>query len=127
MTRAPAIHAGMRAVLVALALLATADGGAGAATGRIGPPVAHGALRIGGALRDGGTVAARGLRWRPGHLPAGARLLSFEVAFEWQTCATPAGPCGAAADTTATPFAARTYVVGHTDVGRYLRLTETAA
>ena len=127
MSRAPAIHAGMRAALVALTLLARAGGEAGAATERIGPPVAHGSLRIGGALRDGGTVTAQGLRWRPGHLPAGDTLLSFEVAFEWRTCATPAGPCRAAADATATPFAARRYVVGHADLGRYLSVTETAA
>ena len=35
--------------------------------------------------------------------------------------------CVAAADATATPFAARRYLVGHVDTGRYLRLTETAA
>jgi hypothetical protein len=49
------------------------------------------------------------------------------VATTWQACVTPAGPCVRAADTTATPFAARRYVVGHADVGRYLRVTQTAA
>ncbi len=34
--------------------------------------------------------------------------------------------CRPAADTTATPFAARRYVVGHADTGRLLQLTETA-
>ena len=91
---------------------------------RIQPPVATGRLRIAGHPRDGGTVAARGLRWRPGALPAGDRLLSFEVGYSWQACA--AGTCAAGADATATPFAARLYVVGHADTGRRLRLTETA-
>ncbi len=69
----------------------------------------------------------RGLHWRAAQLPRGARLLSFEVATTWQACTAPAGPCTRAADTTATPFAARRYVAGHADVGRYLRVTETAA
>jgi hypothetical protein len=125
-----------RAGLAALALLAvvpaSAGGAADAATAharvaRIAPPVARGVLRVTGDLRDGGTVAARGLRWRAAALPRGARLLSFEVATTWQACTAPAGPCTRAADTTATPFAARRYVAGHADVGRYLRVTETAA
>jgi len=44
----------------------------------------------------------------------------------WSTCATPASTCTPAADTTATPYAARRYVVGHADTGRLLQLTETA-
>ena len=84
----------------------------------------HGRLRIAGDLRDGGTVTASGLTWRPGRLPAGDRLLSFEVAIAWQACR--AGRCSAGADSTATPFAARRYVVGHADAGRRLRVTETA-
>ena len=118
-----------RAALAAavLAAVALAGGAARAPRRQIPPPAAHGALRIGGSLRDGGTVAARGLRWRPGRLPHGDRLLSFAVATTWEACATPAGPCAPAADTTATPFAARRYVAGHADVGRYLRVTETAA
>ncbi|HEX5190236.1 MAG TPA: endo alpha-1,4 polygalactosaminidase [Streptosporangiaceae bacterium] len=91
---------------------------------KIQPPVATGRLRIAGQQRDGGTVAARGLRWRPGKLPAGDRLLSFEVGYSWQACA--GGTCAAGADATATPFAARHYVVGHADTGRRLRVTETA-
>ncbi len=91
---------------------------------RIQPPVASGQLRITGRLRDGGTAAARGLRWRPGRLPAGDRLLSFEVGYSWQACAR--GTCAAGADATATPFAAGHYIVGHADTGRKLRVTETA-
>ena len=89
----------------------------------IRPPVPAGRLRIAGDLRDGGTVTASGLTWRPGRLPAGDRLLSFEVGYAWQACA--GGHCSAGADSTATPFAARRYVVGHADVGRRLRVTET--
>ena len=36
----------------------------------------------------------QGLRWRPGALPAGDRLLSFEVAYVWRSCARP--PAGGA-------------------------------
>src|SRR5581483_3070417 len=97
----------------------------------IGAPVAHGTLRITGALRDGGVVRGTGLFWRPGALPAGDRLLSFEVGYAWSACKTktagrPAG-CVAAADAAATPYAARRYHVGHVDTGRYLRLRVTAA
>jgi hypothetical protein len=78
-----------------------------------------------GDLRDGGTVTAAGLSWRPGRLPKGDRLLSFEVGYYWQAC--PAhGRCTAAADATVTPFAARRYVPGHADTGRHLKITETA-
>ncbi len=83
----------------------------------------RGRLRITGALRDGGTVRAAGLRWRPGALPHGDKLLSFEVAYAWRSCAS---ACRTAADSTATPFAARRYIAGHADAGRRLRLTETA-
>ncbi len=113
--------------VAAVAALALTAGAAHAAATRIPPPTAHGTLRIAGHLRDGGTVAARGLRWRPGALPQGDRLLSFTVATTWEACASPAGPCVPAADSTATPFAARRYVAGHADVGRYLRVTQTAA
>lgn len=60
-----------RAALAAavLAAVALAGGAARGAAAQIPPPAAHGTLRIGGSLRDGGTVAARGLRWRPGRLP----------------------------------------------------------
>ncbi len=77
--------------------------------------------------RDGAAVAAAGLAWRPGRLPRGMRLLSFEVAYSWQSCAPGGQHCRAAAGTTATPFAARRYVAGTADVGRRLRVTETAA
>ena len=100
-----------------------ATGVAGAA-GQIAPPVGTGSLHIRGPMRDGGTVTAAGVAWRPGRLPHGDRLLSFEVAYTWQACL--AGTCRTAADTTSTPFAARRHVVGHADTGRVLRLTETA-
>jgi len=87
-------------------------------------PVPSGRLRITGDLRDGATVTARGLSWRPGRLPAGDRLLSFEVGYSWKACS--AKGCRAGADSSATRFAARQYVVGHADTGRRLRLTETA-
>jgi hypothetical protein len=89
-----------------------------------GGPVPSGRLRITGDLRDGATVAATGLSWRPGRLPAGDRLLSFEVGYSWQTCG--AHRCAAGANSTATPFAAQQYIVGHADTGRRLRVTETA-
>jgi hypothetical protein len=101
------------------------------AAASIGAPVARGTLRITGSLRDGGVVRGTGLSWRPGALPAGDRLLSFEVGYAWSACKTktagrPAG-CVAAADAPATPYAARRYHVGHVDTGRYLRLRVTAA
>ena len=110
------------AILVVIGALAAA--GPAVAAG-IPAPVAHGSLRVAGALRDGGTVQARGLRWRPGALPAGDRLLSFEVAYAWRSCPASGGPCTAAA-TGVAPFAARRYVVAHADTGRRLELTETA-
>ena len=106
---------------------------AGAITARtpgakpIPPPVSAGVLRIAGDMADGGTVKAEGLSWEPTpHLPSGDRFLSFQVAYYWQACAPLGGPCVTAADTTATPFAARSYIVGHADVGQLLKLTETA-
>lgn len=89
-------------------------------------PIARGRLAIGGSLRDGGTVAALGLRWRPPQLATGDRLLSFEVADEWKACSSRRGGCVAGADTTATPFAASHYVVGHVDTGAHLRVIEKA-
>ena len=89
------------------------------------PPRHHGTLRITGSPRDGGTVRAAGLSWRPGRLPARDRLLSFEVGYSWQAC-TAAGKCRAGADTTAAPFAARRYVAAHADTGRFLKVTVTA-
>src|SRR5262249_46359832 len=70
----------------------------------------------------GRAVLASGRR---GALPPGDRLLSFEVGYSWSACPA-AGQCRPAADTTATPFAARRYVAGHADTGRFLTVTETA-
>ena len=106
-----------------------ASGGAGGSLPRASTfpaPQHHGSLRISGSLRDGATVRAAGLSWRPRRLPPGDRLLSFEVGYSWDTC-TAAGKCRAGADTTATPFAARRYVVGHADTSRFLKVTETAS
>ncbi len=101
------------------------------AAASIAPPVASGTLRATGSLRDGGVVRASGLSWRPGALPPGDRLLSFEVGYAWQACqgltAGRATGCVPAADSTATPYAARRYIVGHVDTGKYLRLRVTAA
>ena len=123
-----------RAVVASVLLLAslgpTAQAGAfvtrGPSTTPIPPPVSHGVLRIAGDLADGGTVKAEGLSWAPSHLPPGDSILSFQVAYVWQACASRGGACVTAADTTATPFAATSYIVGHADVGRRLVLTETA-
>src|SRR5690242_8896366 len=90
------------------------------------PPRHHGTLRITGSLRDGGTVRAAGLSWRPGRLPPGDRLLSFEVGYYWEAC-TAAGKCRTGADTAVAPFAARRYVAGHADTSRFLKVTETAS
>jgi Glycoside-hydrolase family GH114 len=92
----------------------------------IPPPTSWGRLSIGGTLRDGETVRALGLRWQPPQLPAGDRLLSFEVADQWKACSPGGGGCVAGADTTATPFAASRYVIGHADTGARLRVVETA-
>jgi hypothetical protein len=92
------------------------------------PPSAHhGTLRISGVARDGATVTATGLRWYAPRLPRGMSLLSFEVAYSWQSCDAAGQHCKTGADTTAAPFAARRYAVGHADTGRRLRLTETAS
>src|SRR5579859_2121724 len=96
----------------------------GSARATIQPPVPAGRLRITGNFTDGGTVAARGLSWRPGRLPPGDRVLTFEVGYAWQSCR--GANCGRAADSTATPFAASRYIAGHADTGRRLRVTETA-
>jgi len=103
------------------------EGGASprASTVQLPAPRHQGTLRVVGALRDGGTVRAAGLSWRPGALPPGDRLLSFEVGYYWSAC-TGAGRCRPGADTTATPFAARRYVAGHADTSRFLQITETA-
>ena len=88
-------------------------------------PRVSGELRVIGELRDGASVAAAGLRWRPGSLPPGDKLLSFEVGYTWQSCSQRA-KCARAADSSATPFAASGYVVAHADTGRHLRVAVTA-
>ena len=92
----------------------------------LAPPGHSGTLRITGSLRDGGTVRAAGLSWRPGRLPPGDRLLSFEIGYYWAAC-TATGKCRTGADTTAAPFAASRYVAGHADTSRFLKVTETAS
>jgi hypothetical protein len=93
----------------------------------IPPPAHHGTLRVSGAPRDGGTVTATGLRWHAPRLPRGMSLLSFEVAYSWQSCDAAGTHCRAGADSTAAPFAARRYTAGQADTGRRLRVTETAS
>jgi hypothetical protein len=99
--------------------------GASAASS-VPPPLHRGTLRIDGTLRDGAAVAAAGLTWYAPRLPRGMTLLSFEVGYSWQSCAPGGKTCRAAANSSATPFAARRYVAGTADVGRPLRVTETA-
>ena len=93
----------------------------------IPPPVHHGTLRVSGLSRDGAAVTATGLRWRAPRLPRGMSLLSFGVAWSWQSCDAAGKHCRSGADSTAAPFAARRYTAGHADTGRRLRVTETAA
>jgi hypothetical protein len=100
---------------------------AAAGGGQIRPPVARGHLRISGDVRDGGVVRAEGLSWRPSRLPKADKLLSFEIGYHWRACTAPGKVCAKASDTTATPFAARRYVAGHSDTGRFLEVTETAS
>jgi hypothetical protein len=115
----------MLVIVTAMVPLAVPGTGLAGSTHPIAPPVGVGSLHVRGPMRDGGAVVAAGVGWRPGALARGQRLLSFEVAYTWQSCT--AAACRTAADTTATPFAARRYVVGHADTGRRLRLTETAS
>ncbi len=98
---------------------------AGAPAG-IRPPAARGRLRITGDLRDGGVVRASGALLGPAPLPSGDKLLSFVIGYNWRACAAPGRKCRTAADVTATPFAARRYVVGHADTGKFLQVTEFA-
>ena len=98
-----------------------------AAAPQIPPPVHHGTLRIAGRPRDGALVSASGVAWHAPRLPRGMKLLSFEVAYTWQSCAPSGRRCTTAAGSTATPFAARQFRAGHADTGRRLRVTETAA
>ena len=100
---------------------------AASASVRIPAPVHQGTLRIAGQPQDGGLVTAVGLRWSPGRLPRGTKLLSFAVAYTWQTCRADGTHCVTASDSAATPFAARQYRPSQPDTGRRLRVTETAA
>ena len=129
--RPPAGLAALIAGLVLVPLTAVAPASAARmAPGSSAPipaPVHRGTLRITGEPRDGEVVTASGLAWQAPRLPRGDRLLSFEVAYTWQSCAKDGRRCRAAADTTAAPFAARRYRAGHADTGRRLRVTETAS
>jgi hypothetical protein len=130
----PGRPAGLTALVAGLVLVpltAVAPASAARAVPAAGTPIPapehHGTLRISGAPRDGAVVAASGLAWTAPRLPRGMRLLSFEVAYTWQSCGPHGGHCRTAAGTTAAPFAARRYRAGHADTGRRLRVTETAA
>jgi len=113
---------------LAPASFATPVAGAAPVAGSSIPAPGHrGTLRISGVLTDGATVTATGLSWYKPRLPRGMTLLSFEVAYAWQSCAPGGEDCRTGADSTATPFAARDYVVGHADTGRLLRVTETVS
>jgi hypothetical protein len=122
----PAARAAAAPSVPTAASVATAPAAAEAAAG-IPAPVHRGTLRISGTFRDGATVTATGLSWRVPRLPDGVKLVSFEVAYQWQSCAPGGKGCRTAADSTATPFAARQYVIGHADTGRILRLTVTGS
>ncbi len=124
------ITAVLTAVPLLIAAPAVAAGPAAAAASaapQIPPPVHRGTLRIAGQPRDGALVTAAGLAWHAPQLPRGMKLLSFEVAYTWQSCAPGGRRCVTAAGSAATPFAARQYRAGHADTGRRLRVTETAA
>ncbi|MGN6380352.1 MAG: endo alpha-1,4 polygalactosaminidase [Gaiellales bacterium] len=112
--------------LTTAALLGGASASAVAGSAPPAGPVAHGTLRIAGELRDGGTVHARGVTWHPGNLAPGQRLLSFEVAYTWQSCPSASGKCTPGAGSTSAPFAASIYQPANADVGAHLRLVETA-
>jgi hypothetical protein len=146
MTRTTAVsRAGVMALVLALAAACTSTTAspspqaspatrpsltAASSPASISPPVARGTLRMAGRLRDGLPVRAAGLSWRPSPLPPGTTLLSFEVGYAWQACTALSGGqgrhCSAGADASVTPFAARRYVAGHGDTGKYLKLTATA-
>jgi hypothetical protein len=65
---------------------ATLAGASPATATQIPPPVYHGTLRVSGTPRDGAAVTAAGLSWHAPRLPRGMTLLSFEVAYSWQSC-----------------------------------------
>jgi len=119
------------AASVMLGPLAGRDPGVGArtaprASAPIPAPGHHGALRISGGPRDGAVVTASGLAWQVPRLPRGMRLLSFEVAYTWQSCARDGRECRTAADPTRDPVRRPPVPAGHADTGRRLRVTETA-
>jgi hypothetical protein len=127
-TAVPAVPSALAAVTApAASTAAAAPAPRSSAAASIPAPGHRGALRISGVLRDGATVTAAGLSWSRPRLPRGMTMISFEVAYIWQSCASSGKDCKTAADSTATPFAARDYVVGHADTGRLLRVTETAS
>ncbi len=113
------------AALIGL-IVAVAGAVPAAAGGALKPPVGVGTLRITGTLRDGSVVTATGLHWKLPALPAGDRVLTFEVAYVWRSCSPVTHICRPAADTAPTTFAAQRYTVGHADSGRLLKLLETA-
>ncbi len=102
-----------RLLVIVVLLLATAASAEGASAA-LAPPVAVGTLRVSGTLRVGAPVTATGLRWHVPALPAGDRLLSFNVAYTWNGIVP------------VSPFAARRNVLGVADAGRPVTLTETA-
>jgi hypothetical protein len=85
-----ALIAGLIVVPLTSAAPASAAPAAPAASMQIPAPSHRGTLRITGQPRDGAVVAASGLAWTAPRLPRGMRLLSFEVAYTWQSC----GPAG---------------------------------
>ena len=120
------MRARMAMLTAVVGLLAAAGGPPAIAAGTLKPPVGVGTLRIAGTLRDGAAVTAKGLRWKLPPLPAGDRVLTFEVAYVWRSCSVTGHVCRPAADMPATTLAAQHYTPGHADVGRLLKLLETA-
>src|SRR5947209_14502190 len=118
----------LASLVTGVSAAATASPAAPAAsTAPLPAPVHHGTLRVPGTPRDGATVTATGLGWHAPRLPRGMSLLSFAVAYSWQSCDAAGRHCRSGADATAAPFAARAYIPGQAEVGRRLRVTETAA
>ena len=108
----------LAAAVITLASLVTgvtATSAPAARAASIPAPVHHGTLRISGIPRDGATVTAAGLSWHVPRLPRGMSLLSFQVAYAWQSCDAAGQHCRTGADTTAAPFAARAYVPGQAE------------
>jgi hypothetical protein len=106
---------------------AAAAATASTAATQVPPPAHQGTLRVSGIPRDGAAVTAAGLSWHAPRLPRGMTLLSFEVAYSWQSCDRDGRHCRPGSDSAAAPFAARRYVPGQAEAGRWLRVTETAS